>query len=171
MKRIIKYLLLFAIIPQLYSQVSDFPSEDYVFNETASIEFSSVNVILPDGAVISIGDIVSEDMKKKSNSIIETRIFHVRFGPIDAYKTDNIQIGWNNQNRIIFLEVLNDTIVTADGLKLGDTREKVLSILGSPTFEYSDGALRFENIDYELVGMLFHFENNKVSRLILFTYV
>ncbi len=164
------YVLLCAIIPLLYCQIDDFPSEDYTYIESASINFSSLRIVRQSGDSITLGDRVSEVIKTKSNTEVETGMFGVRFGPIDGYDDDDIKFAWNNQDRIMYIEALNDTVITVDGLKIGSSREEVLQTFGIPTIEYSNGTLRYQNIDYELVGIQFEFEDNIVTRLVLFGY-
>jgi hypothetical protein len=67
-------------------------------------------------------------------------------------------------------EVLSDKVMTADGIVLGDSKEKVLNALGVPFIE-KDNYFRYQNDDFEIAGILFQFENEIIAGIILFGYV
>jgi hypothetical protein len=103
---------------------------------------------------------------RNTNTSISTDLFGVPFGPLDGYKNGLFQVGWNNQNRVLYFEILSNSVTTQDGLKIGDTKDRVLEFLGVPFIETSS-IYRFQNIEFEVIGILFQFENDRVAKIIL----
>jgi len=143
-------------------------------NEDSRIEIESVSVSTPDGETWYIGRRITEEFIEKANTIISTDLFGITFGPIDGFEDNLLRIGWNNRNRVLYIEVLSDKIKTKDGIALGDSKEKVLDILGIPYIEVVNedvNQLRYDNTDFEVRGLLFQFDNDIVIKIYLFSYV
>jgi hypothetical protein len=109
-------------------------------------------IITPDGEKWFIGKTVKEE----ANTQVISTLFGVPFGPIDGLYNNHIKIGWNNRNRILYIEALSPEVKTQDGIVIGDTKERVLTILGVPYIEKPD-EYRYQNIDFELIGIIFQF--------------
>ena len=139
-------------------------------NYHSRLELESISVIVPDGDIWYIWKSVDEGFTEKANTVVVTDIFDVAFGPIDGFENEFLRIGWNNRNRVMYIEVLSNEVITHDGIRLGHSKEKIIDILGDPFIKDSD-QFRYQNIDFEVAGMLFLFENNVVTKIYLFAYV
>lgn len=139
-------------------------------NRHSRLELESISVTTPEGDVWYIWKDVSEEYTKISNTIVTTSIFGVPFGPIDGYENEQLKIGWNNRNRVLYVEVLSNKVKTFDGITLGDTKEKVIDLMGDPYIE-DYNQLRYQNIDFEMAGILFQFERGIITKIFLFGYV
>ena len=157
------------------------PTETNIINDKAVINEASINAnsfIAPDSiAVINregekwfIGQVVNDDVIRKSNIQIDSALFGVVFGPIKGYVDDNIKIGWNNQNRILYIELLSGNFETIDGIRLGDSKEKIKDALGLPYSE-SSNEYRYQNIEFEVIGIIFQFIDDRASNIVLFSYL
>jgi len=149
-----------------------------VFSQTAQesnpisyLDPKSVAVTNAGGESISIGDVVSDELKAKTNTSIQRSELGVPFGPIDGFADSDIRIGWNNRNRVIYIEALSNAVRTADGLQIGSTRDEVVQTLGTPYME-DDLYMRYQNNEVETIGILFRLDaSQKVVGIVLFTYV
>jgi hypothetical protein len=149
---------------------SNYQTDTKKINYNSRLEIKSVSVTSPDGEIWFIGKKLDEKFVEQVNTIISTNIFGISFGPINGIEDNQLRIGWNNQNRVLYIEVLSDKVMTADGVVLGDTKEKILSIFGPPYIE-ENRQFRYQNDDFEIAGILFQFENNIVVKIFLFGYV
>ena len=121
------------------------------------------------GEIWYIGQKLPE--KLKANSIIETELINKTVVNLDSYDNGRIKIGWNNQMRIIYIQIYSNDIETTDSLKIGSTREEVIKKLGVPYLEKED-FIRYQNIEKEIVGIIFYFDKTgKVVKIILFNYI
>lgn len=130
---------------------------------------NGAGVVLANGNKLFIGQVVNDDFISKSNTVVETSMFGPHFGPIDGFEDENVKVAWNNQKRILYIEVLSQTVKTYSGLTLGSTKIDVMSTLGIPHFE-SSNMLRYDNFFDDIWGVIFQFENNIAKKIILFCY-
>jgi hypothetical protein len=157
-------------IDMLNQTSSSIQADTRKINQHSRLELESVSVTTLEGDVWYIGKDVNEEYTKMSNTIITTSIFGVPFGPIDGCEDEQLKIGWNNRNRVLYVEVLSNKVKTYDGISLGDTKEKVIELLGDPYIEEYN-QFRYQNIDFEMIGILFQFEEGVVTKIFLFGYV
>jgi hypothetical protein len=143
---------------------------DRKVNRMSYINMESIAIITPDGERWFMGKKLDDIFTRKANTSISSDLFGVKFGPINGFKSELMQIGWNNQNRVLYIEVFSRAIKTNDGLAIGDTQEKVLKTLGLPYIETSN-QYRYQNVDFEVVGIIFQFENERIKKIILYCYV
>ena len=172
------YLLVISIPVQAQGETGvtggggDLSSGDsVVYHEDSQIRRESVSILTKTGKKMWIGQRVDHKLISKSNVVIETDMFGVPFGPIPGFADKNTKVGWNNQKRILYVEALSREVATSDGLRIGATKEDVLKALGIPIME-SASTFRYQNTEYEVLGILFLFDQNgRVERIILFGYV
>lgn len=139
--------------------------------EKIKISLDYMKVYLPNEESYYIGMNAEEDLLLKKNTSIETTRFGGQFGPIDGYSNGSIILGWNNQNRIVYIEILNAEIKTKDHIGLNSSEDEVLEVFGAPHIE-KDDVLRYQNTDFEVVGILFDLNpDRRVSKITIFTYV
>jgi hypothetical protein len=143
---------------------------DRKVNRASYINIESIAIITPDGERWFMGKKLDGIFTSKANVSISSDLFGVKFGPINGFKSDLMQVGWNNQNRVLYIEVFSRDVKTNDGLAIGNTREKVLETLGSPYIE-TYNQYRYQNMDFEVVGIIFQFENERILKIILYCYV
>lgn len=93
-----------------------------------------------------------------------------KFGDIEGYENRDTIIGWNNMNAVIFITTVDPAARTQSGITIGSTREEVIRVYGE---EYlaTENRIQYINSDFELVGMIFYFENNRVIRITCFTHI
>jgi hypothetical protein len=139
-------------------------------NTQSYIDIGSIAVLTPDGNRWFIGKKLDSNFTEKTNGTISSDLFERKFGPLNGYRDELMQVGWNNQNRVVYIEVFSDSITTKDGISLGDTKEKILQTLGVPYIETLN-EWRYWNLEFEVVGIIFQFENGRVIKMILYTYV
>ncbi len=139
--------------------------------EKEILEFESVSVFFENEILWSIGQNVDLEIKKRENTTILTDLLGVPFGPISGIEESNYKIGWNNMDVIMYIEITDQTVKTADNLSIGSTKSDVIKTLGLPHIE-NNKSLRYQNSDFEIFGILFLLDDNDiVSRIILFAYV
>jgi hypothetical protein len=142
-----------------------------VVNENSTLDLESILLRTSNGEDWFIGKEIGDELKAMANHTITTDIFGGSFGPIDGYADTSLIIGWNNQNRVVYLELLDNNIQTANGLTIGATQEEVLEKFGEPYLR-TKNMFRYQNSEFEIVGIIFIFnENNIVKKIVLFTYV
>ncbi|MCK7485519.1 MAG: outer membrane protein assembly factor BamE [Bacillus subtilis] len=142
-------------------------AEKPVINESAVTKLNSINQVEINGVQWKLGQIANEDILKKENTVFSGDFFEVAIGDLKGYSESEIQIGWNNRNRIIYISTTNSETRTIDNLGIGSTKQEVLSTLGTPYLSTSK-RLRFQNLEYELQGIVFYFSEDKVIRIVLF---
>lgn len=145
--------------------------EETVIEEKV-LQKKSMSVISNSEVLWSIYQDVDKTIKEKSNAKIkmESIVINVE-GSMDGIETNDYEIGWNNMDVILYIEIMNNTLTTTDGLTIGSTKEEVLDALGKPHSTISD-SLRYQNSKYETFGILFLLdENDIVTNIILFAYV
>ena len=73
-------------------------------------------------------------------------------------------------NAVIFITTVDSAARTQSGITIGSTREEVIRVYGE---EYlaTENRIQYINSDFELVGMIFYFENNRVIRITCFTHI
>jgi hypothetical protein len=143
-------------LPKINDPHDDFPYE-------------AAGVMLASGEKWFIGQDVDDEVIAKSNIVVETSMFGKRFGPIDGFEDGNVKVAWNDQKRIIYIEVLISTVKTYSGLTLGSKRTDVLDTLGIPRLE-TENTLRYDNAWDEIFGIIFQFENDSAVKIVLFVY-
>ncbi|MDR2478409.1 MAG: hypothetical protein LBD48_03745 [Treponema sp.] len=163
MKKKSIFIVIILIVDILGAQSTD-QENKFIVNDQSKFEIESAMIITPDSEKWFIGKTVKEE----ANTQIISTLFGVPFGPIDGLYNNHIKIGWNNRNRILYIEVLSSEVKTQDGIVIGDTKERVLSILGIPYIEKIN-EYRYQNIDFELIGIIFQFCGNRVSKIIVFS--
>lgn len=163
------FIVVVAYITNLNAQ-DNAQGSDRKVNRESRINIESIAITTPDGERWFMGKKVDDGFTQKANTSISSDLFGVKFGPIKGLKNDLMQVGWNNQNRVTYIEIFSRTIKTNDGLAIGDTKETVLETLGLPYIETSN-QYRYQNIDFEVVGIIFQFENERIIKIILYCYV
>jgi hypothetical protein len=139
-------------------------------NPDSKLDRKSVALLTEGGETISIGAIVSDELIDKSNAVVTSDELGVPFGPITGFANSDTLIGWNNQRRIIYVELFSRRVATFDGIRIGATREEIVRILGAPYIEKASG-IRYQNTETENVGILFVFNAFQiVVRIVLFAY-
>ncbi len=160
-----------SVVPSsVVAEVPVMPSKEIV-NEDSGLNIESVAVLTPEADRWFIGKTIGEETINKKNCTITTDVFGATFGPIDGYRNDSMIIGWNNRNRIVYIEIVTNSVKTVDGFTIGSSKQDILSKFGVPYIETED-QFRYQNTDFEIVGILFKFDkSDKVISTILFTYV
>jgi hypothetical protein len=126
-------------------------------------------VMLESGEKWFTGQDVDDEVIAKSNIVVETSMFGPYFGPLDGFEDGKVKVAWNDQKRILYIEVLRSTVKTYSGLTLGSKRTDVLDTLGIPHFE-SKHTLRYDNSWDGTWGIIFQFENDIAVKIVLFAY-
>lgn len=80
-----------------------------------------------------------------------------------VYYYDGVLVYLNNQNRIVSFEITSIQATTARGLKVGDSREKVLQQYGKPSEEGESYVSYFEL--NSALGITFHFEGLRINQI------
>jgi hypothetical protein len=138
------------------------PSDDFP-KEAAGVRLSS-------GEKWFIGQDVDDAVIAKSNIVVETRIFSPYFVPrftMNGFEDGNVKVAWDDQKRIMYIEVLMPMVKTYSDLTLGSKRTDVLDALGIPRIE-TEHTLRYDNAWYGIWGILFQFENDSAVKVVLF---
>ncbi|GHT57742.1 hypothetical protein FACS1894109_10550 [Spirochaetia bacterium] len=143
--------------------------EEKINNPHDKFPQSEAGVILANGDKWFIGQAVDDNFISKSNTVVETRMFLKSFGPINGFEDENVKVAWNNQKRILYIEVLSPTVKTYSGLTLGSTKTDVMDTLGIPHIETSN-TLRYDNFWDDIWGIIFQFENGVAIKVVLFCY-
>jgi len=159
------YLFLLIVIPTLSAE------DKRIIHYDSYLNPESLIVIIENGDQWSIYQRLDEDTTNQSNGEYGCTLVHNYFGPMPGIKNSNWIIGWNNQNIILYIEILSTDVMTIDGLKIGMTKEDVIEALGVPFIEYED-RFRYQNSENEVCGILFVFDDDGIiERIILFAYV
>jgi hypothetical protein len=167
-----KYLYVLLIFTASLSGIKAQESTDTIdgkVNNQSYIDIGSIAVLTPNGEKWFIGKKLDGDFTKKTNVTVSSDLFGRKFGPLNGYKDELMQVGWNNQNRILYIEVSSSSVITKDGISLGDTKEKIFKTIGVPYIE-TPNEWRYWNLEFEVVGIIFQFENERVVRIILYSY-
>jgi hypothetical protein len=150
--------------------VGKLPDEGIIHNES-HIRIDSVSVTSATGEKWYIGKKLDDSVLEKKNVTIATKMFGVEFGPIDGYSDDTLKIGWNNRNRVVYIEILSPTLRLPSGLALGASKSEVINLLGLPYMEKKH-EFRYQNIETEVIGVLFIFSaDDRVESIVMFAYV
>ena len=167
----IKVRICFFLLFLLFVMSTLSAEEDRIINYDSYLNPESLIIITENGNQWSIYQQVDEDTTNLSNGEYGCTLVHGHFGPMPGVKNSNWIIGWNNQNIILYIEILSTDVMTIDGLKIGMTKEDVIEALGVPFIEYED-RFRYQNSENEVCGILFVFNDGSViERIILFAYV
>lgn len=137
-------------------------------NNHLEIEF--LNKIIVDSNIYTLGDKISE--KIESNYILENKFFFAfnKDTKLNALSENKTIIGWNKNNRIVFISSENEKAKTTLNVGVGDTEEDVYKKYGEPTTK-GNNCYRYENYEYEFMGLVFYFENKKVYRIVSFSSI
>ena len=137
--------------------------------ENDNTKLSSIDHLIIDNKMIRLGDKKSNGMI--SNTILEAPFMEFyKFGDIKGYENQNSIIGWNNMNAVIFITTVDPTARTQSGITIGSSRQEVVRAYGEEYLS-TKNRMQYINNDFELVGMIFYFENNKVIRITCFTHI
>jgi len=139
-------------------------------NDAKTFNIESTKIIIDEDVTFIIGDTVTEQIRNNKNLIITNTLFGGEFGPIDGVKQDNYSIGWNDQNRIVYIEIFKSGILTQDGVHVGMKVKDILSLYGEPT-EVDTYYIRYLNYDFEVVGMHLTIADDIVTKIFFYTYV
>ena len=142
-------------------------------HENSWLAIESLALITPDGSSWSFGRIVDESFFERENTTAFTDVFTRSggpiFGPIPAMQDEYLKIGWDRRGVVFYIEALSSDVKTFDGIRLRDTKEKVIDILGLPLIEYED-LFKYVNDENEPQWLLFTFENDSVTSIILLLF-
>ena len=106
-----------------------------------------------------------------SNTILEAPFMEFyKFGDIEGYEGHDTIIGWNNMNAVIFITTVDSAACTQSGITIGSSRQEVIRAYGEEYLS-TKNRMQYINNEFELVGMVFYFENNKVIRITCFTHI
>lgn len=142
-----------------------------VYHENTTIGIKSIAITDTEKKIWFPGKNIPKEMKENSNVEITAQILGMSFGPLDGYDNGKMTIGWNNQDKIIFIQVYSQQLITSDMIRIGTSKREVLSKLGIPYMEKKN-LLQYANIENEMVGLLLIFTKDEiVTELILFTYI
>jgi len=145
--------------------------EKQIVNTGSVFNVSSASVQTEHGGNWFIGQTVGSDLITSSNVKISTNELGVQFGPIEGFKDDDVTIGWNNQRKVVFIEINSLSVKTVDGVKKKLGKNDVFKLLGVP-FVDKTNQWRYQNTEFEVVGMIINFDNNGiVEKIIIFSYV
>jgi len=148
-------------------KTSDQNNEQPIITRGAYTKLESVNQLIIGDQKFKIGQTINQDTIDKSNIILKGDFFEINLGELLGFEENNIQIGWNNRNRLIYVSTTNKNTKTINGIGIGSSKKEVIDILGTAYLSTSN-RLRYQNIDFELQGMVLYFVNDKVNRIIIF---
>ena len=132
-------------------------------------KLDSIDNLIIDNKMIRLGDKKPKGMI--SNTILEAPFMEFyKFGDIKGYESHDTIIGWNNMNAVIFITTVAPTARTQSGITIGSSRQEVVRAYGAEYLS-TKNRMQYINNDFELVGMIFYFENNKVIRITCFTHI
>ena len=137
--------------------------------ENGNKKLDSIDHLIIDNKMIRLGNKKPKGMI--SNTILEAPFMEFyKFGDIEGYESHDTIIGWNNMNAVIFITTIDPAARTQSGITIGSSRQEVIRAYGE---EYSStkNRMQYINNEFELVGMIFYFENNKVIRITCFTHI
>ena len=137
--------------------------------ENGTKKLDSIDHLIIDNKVVRLGSTKPKGMI--SNIILEAPFMEFyKFGDIEGYENRDTIIGWNNMNAVIFITTVDPAARTQSGITIGSTREEVIRVYGE---EYlaTENRIQYINSDFELVGMIFYFENNRIIRITCFTHI
>ncbi|MGI5174410.1 SH3 domain-containing protein [Treponema sp. OMZ 840] len=154
---------------RIYKAVLDMETPVMDVRENRITPLNTVDRITINNVTIRIGDKKPENLI--SDILLETPFLELyKFGDLPGCEKDGTVFAWNNMNSIIFITTVNPAAVTPLGITIGSTKEDVLRAYGKP-FLTTKNRIEYNNSDYELVGMIFYFENDKVVRITCFTHI
>jgi hypothetical protein len=140
-------------------------------NIYAGLSLKSIGVITANGEKWFIGKDVEEEIITKTNTTVTTDLFGVEFGPINGFKNEELIAAWNNQKRVLYIEILSPTAKTNDGLTLGSSKQELVAILGEPRIK-KQNSFRYDNLEFEVQGIIFQFDDNDIiTRIVLYSYL
>ena len=144
--------------------------EQEIKNEISSVRLESVNLLQVDGVKWQIGQKVNAEVVSQSNVVVENGIFEISIGRLKGFRDGKTIIAWNDQTRLIYIETTNPTAKNINGIGIGSSRAEVLSALGEPFLKTTE-RYRYQNLEYEMQGIILYFVNNRVSRIICFASI
>lgn len=154
---------------KIYKAVLDRETPIIKNPENGNKKLDSIDNLIIDNKVVRLGSTKSKEMI--SNIILEAPFMEFyKFGDIEGYESHDTIIGWNNMNSVIFITTIAPVARTQSGITIGSSRQEVIRAYGE---EYSStkNRMQYINNEFELVGMIFYFENNKVIRITCFTHI
>ena len=132
-------------------------------------KLDSIDNLIIDNKMIRLGDKKPKGMI--SNTILEVPFMEFyKFGDIEGYESHDTIIGWNNMNAVIFITTVDPTARTQSGITIGSSRQEVIRAYGEEYLS-TKNRIQYINNEFELVGIIFYFENNKVIRITCFTHI
>lgn len=137
--------------------------------EKRILERESMSVISNNEILWSIYQKIDDKIKEKCNAkiTIESRVRQAG-GSINGIETTNYEVGWNNMDVILYIEIKENTLTTSDGLTIGSTKAEVIDALGAQHGARSK-SLEYFNTEYEVFGILFLLNDyDIVTKLILY---
>lgn len=149
------------------SSKDDIDVEQPVINKSATTKLESINQVIILGKHWKLGQLADAEMLKKANTVLTGDFFEVKIGDLKGLTENETQVGWNNQSRIIYISTTNPDAHTISNLGIGSTKQEILGILGTPYLSTSK-RLRYQNLEYELQGIVFYFSEDRVIRIVLF---
>jgi hypothetical protein len=164
-------LLIFAASLSSIKAQEGAGKSDRKINKQSYIDIGSIAVITPEGEKWFIGKKLDDNFTGKTNdTVFSSNLLEREYGPINGYRDELMRVGWNKQNRVLYIEVLSGSVKTKDGISLGDTKEIISQTLGVPYLETLD-EWRYLNLDFEVVGIVFQFKSEKVVKIIIYSHV
>jgi len=142
-------------------------------HEDSYLKHESAALITPDNNIWTFGRTIDQSFLEKENTTAYTDVFTRSggpyFGPIAAMEDEYLKIGWNRHGVIFYIEALSNDVLTFDGIRLGDSKEKILNVLGVPFIEYED-LFKYVCKEQEPEWLLFSFEDDIVTKIILLLF-
>lgn len=149
-------------------------SYEYSIDESKTVRLNNtfplneINRLQIDDEIYVIGTIIDDSIIE--NRRLLTPFFELNMRDIDAFENETTIIGWNHKKIIIFISTVSTNAQTGFGIKIGDTKETVLSMYGEPSLK-SDNRFRYDNYDFEFEGTVLYFKDNMVYRITCFATI
>ncbi len=89
---------------------------------------------------------------------------------LSGYEVDSTLVAWNTRNRIVFISTINKNAKTPLGISVGSSKEDIIKLYGQPSI-MTNSRFRYDNLEFEHQGMVFYFEDNKVTRITCFATI
>ncbi|MBP5328458.1 MAG: hypothetical protein J6Y75_00990 [Spirochaetaceae bacterium] len=129
-----------------------------------------LSIIIVDNEIYTLGEEVPKDLK--SNFILQNNFFETfsKDAKLDAFVENNTTIGWNNRNRIVFISTENPNAKTLLNIGVGSTKDEVFEKYGEPNMKEAN-CYKYENYDYEFIGLFFYFNDDTVYKIVSFASI